>query len=174
MSSRGRRRSVFVLVLILLVLAVLVLFVQAWHKAHRPQGYDLTCFLLASRALTHGGDPYRIESPFPFRYPLFVPLAMAPLTLVPYDVTVVLWFLINLGSLIGALCLSFRLGPRLGVRPPTADDSAVALDPRAPPGRAVAARSGLSGGRAGDWGHDLGFARASRARLRFLKLDLCS
>jgi hypothetical protein len=96
-----------------------VLLLQTWHKAHRPQGYDLTSYLLAARALLHGGDPYRIASPFPFIYPLFLPLALAPLTLVPYGAAVVLWFLFNLGCLIGAFRLSLELLPPGGRKPAT-------------------------------------------------------
>jgi alpha-1,2-mannosyltransferase len=101
-----RRRAFFILIA---ALAATVLLLQTWHTAHRPQGNDLTCYLLASRALLHGGDPYRIASPFPFVYPLLLPLALAPLTLVPYDAAVALWFAANLVCLIAALRLWRRL-----------------------------------------------------------------
>ena len=51
-------------------LCVVLLF-QAFRMAYRDVGYDFTSYLLAARALRDGSNPYQLEMPFPYLYPLF-------------------------------------------------------------------------------------------------------
>jgi alpha-1,2-mannosyltransferase len=83
--------------LVLTVLTI-VLGVQTWGKAMRVNGNDLTGYLLASRALWHGSNPYTIDSPFPFIYPMFLCVLLWPLTLIPYGAAVLVWFVIAVAS----------------------------------------------------------------------------
>jgi hypothetical protein len=82
-----RRASVVVLGLLVLLFAV-----QTWRKAYRPDGNDLTSYLAASRALAEGSNPYEVDTPFPYIYPLFPALALIPLAKAPYGAAVLLWF----------------------------------------------------------------------------------
>jgi Glycosyltransferase family 87 len=93
-----RRASAIILALLGLLFAV-----QAWRKAYRPDGNDLTSYLAASRALLEGTNPYEVATPFPYIYPLFSALVLIPFTLVPYSVAVLLWFVISAATLVWVL-----------------------------------------------------------------------
>jgi Glycosyltransferase family 87 len=84
---------------IFLALVVLLLAVQTWRKAYRPDGNDLTSYLAASVALLEGTNPYEVATPFPYIYPLFSALVLIPLALVPYSAAVLLWFVISVAAL---------------------------------------------------------------------------
>lgn len=73
-----------------LVLAVLA--VQTWNKAHRPDGNDLTSYLLSARALWDGHSPYSPDTPFPYVYPMLLAFLLVPWIAVPYGVAVLAWF----------------------------------------------------------------------------------
>ena len=75
-----------------LALLVILFAYQTWRKAHRPDGNDLTSYLLAARALTSGVNPYDVSTPFPYIYPLFPLVAVIPLSAVPYGAAVLIWF----------------------------------------------------------------------------------
>jgi hypothetical protein len=89
-----RRASVVVLGLLVLLFAV-----QTWRKAYRPDGNDLTSYLAASRALAEGSNPYEVDTPFPYIYPLFPALALIPLAKAPYGAAVLLWFALSIAAL---------------------------------------------------------------------------
>ena len=89
-----------VLVLSILCWAILALFlVQALHKAYRADGYDLTPRLEAAKALVRGEDPYKLPTPFPLTYPLFLCVLLIPLAWLPYGAANFLWFVLSAGSL---------------------------------------------------------------------------
>jgi hypothetical protein len=85
-----------VLVLGLLLLGVFL--VAASHKAARPGGYDVHCFLSAARAIQAGGDPYQVPMPIPYNYPLFAGTATIALLLLPEGILHLLWFLATLAA----------------------------------------------------------------------------
>jgi hypothetical protein len=83
---------------------ILVLLFQTLRKAYRPQGYDFTSYLLSAQALLEKRNPYLVETHFPYIYPLFLAFVVSPLTILPYGVASVFWFLLS----VGALLLSVR------------------------------------------------------------------
>src|SRR5262245_48455862 len=107
----GRRAAILVHVLLL---GLLVVFLgQTYTRAHRSYGYDFASYLASASALVDGGDPYHTASRFPYIYPLFLAFVLVPLTKVPYDVAVALWFAAGAAS----AWLAARLVTRLA-RPP--------------------------------------------------------
>ncbi len=87
------------------------LLVQVMRAAYDTGGYDLSGYLVAAQDMLHGQDPYTghelphaIEgleiTPHAFIYPLFAALLFLPLTLLPYALTNVLWFVISAASLL--------------------------------------------------------------------------
>lgn len=107
----------------IVVLLMLVWLVQAFHKAYRAEGYDLTPRFEAARALLHGVNPYALPTPFPLTYPLFICVLLMPLALMPYGLANFLWFVISAASLY-FLCdrvlKAFRPGSNLRERTLTA------------------------------------------------------
>ncbi|MCX7005805.1 MAG: glycosyltransferase family 87 protein, partial [Kiritimatiellaeota bacterium] len=92
------------------------LLVQVVRAAYDEGGYDLSGYWVAAQDLLHGQDPYKghevphaIEglqiSPHAFIYPLFAALLFVPMTLLPYALANVLWFVISAASLL----LTWRL-----------------------------------------------------------------
>jgi hypothetical protein len=100
----NRRKQYWALAFIAVVL--LVLLFQTLRKAYRLDGNDLTSYLLSAQALLDGGNPYAINTPFPYIYPLFLAFVIVPLTMVPYWVANVAWFILNvIGLLISCIVL---------------------------------------------------------------------
>lgn len=93
-----RRVGVISLSLLFVIFAV-----QTFGKAYRPGGNDLTSYLAASRALVEGSNPYAIDTPFPYIYPLFLALALIPLTFFPYGAAVFVWFALSVSALAWSL-----------------------------------------------------------------------
>ncbi len=77
-----------------------VLFVQTWSRAHRPSGIDLTTYLQAAHAIARGGNPYDVASPFPYVYPPFLAFALIPLTYLPEDWTLIMWYAASVAALV--------------------------------------------------------------------------
>jgi len=67
-------------------------------KAYREGGYDFTSYLLSAEALLKGTNPYTVDTPYPYIYPLFLASVLTPFTLLPYSINNFLWFFINVGS----------------------------------------------------------------------------
>ena len=86
-----------------ITIMTLVLFVQMLGKACRPQGYDFTAYLLAAEAVWTGGNPYELDMPFPYIYPLTLSTLLIPLTVIPYWLANVIWFVIGLAGLFAAV-----------------------------------------------------------------------
>lgn len=78
-------------------------------KAYRESGYDFTSYLLSSNALLAGTNPYDTGSPFPFIYPLFLCVALLPLTALPYWLSNVLWFVFNVSALYVSVLVLLKL-----------------------------------------------------------------
>jgi len=75
-----------------------VLLRQTIVRAARPDGIDLTSYLLSARALAHGASPYLLATPFPYLYPPTLAFLLIPLTLVPASAALVIWFGLNAGA----------------------------------------------------------------------------
>jgi Glycosyltransferase family 87 len=100
----ARRHSPSVQAGVLVVALALAGFflVEALGKAMRPNGYDVHCFLTTAEAVRAGTNPYLVEMPIPYNYPLFACSAAVPLTYLPQSVVHVGWFLATLAAWIGA------------------------------------------------------------------------
>ena len=87
-----------------LVLAILfvVFALQTWTRATRINGNDLTTYLTAARAFWAGGNPYLVDAPFPFIYPLFLCVAIWPLAQLPYGAAIAAWYLLAILALASA------------------------------------------------------------------------
>ncbi len=84
---------------------VMFLILQAVNTACESDGNDLTSYCLSSHALLQGGNPYATGSPFPYVYPLFLALIIAPLAILPCTVTTLIWALVGLAALVGTLAI---------------------------------------------------------------------
>ena len=95
--------------------SVVALVLGALHKAHRVHGNDLTMYLDAAQALIAGQNPYAIGGTLPYMYPLFLAAALGPLTVVPRDVAIVVWFLVSVASLVVAARVAVGLAQERGI-----------------------------------------------------------
>jgi alpha-1,2-mannosyltransferase len=77
-----------------------VLLAQTYLRAQRPNGIDLTSYLLSADVLRHGGSPYLLPTPFPYVYPATLALLLIPLAFVPATVAVLVWFALNLVAVV--------------------------------------------------------------------------
>lgn len=78
-----------------------------FRMAYRPGGCDFNGYLIASRALCEGGNPYLADLTYPYLYPLFLAFVLIPLTLIPYWLANVTWFALGVAGLVVA-CLSLE------------------------------------------------------------------
>jgi alpha-1,2-mannosyltransferase len=83
----------------LLIAVTIILVIQMYRCAYRPQGYDFTSYIASSRALLNGSNPYDTGSPFPYIYPLFLAFILIPLAVVPYWLSNFVWFAASFASL---------------------------------------------------------------------------
>jgi len=95
LSRKTGRTLSFVLPLLVL----LIFFIQMFGKAYGSNGYDFSSYLLSSRTFFEGKNPYTTGSIFPFIYPLFVCVLLSPLAYLPYWLSNVTWFIINVAAL---------------------------------------------------------------------------
>jgi hypothetical protein len=72
-----------------------VLLWQTLVRASRPDGIDLTSYLLSARAIAHGASPYLLATPFPYLYPATLAFLLIPLAMAPSIVALVAWFALN-------------------------------------------------------------------------------
>jgi hypothetical protein len=120
----GKRRAWWVWAALAILAALAAAFaIQAWGRAMRPGGNDLTTYLTAAREFWRGANPYAIDSPFPFVYPLFLCVAIWPLAQLPYGVAVAVWCAIALAAMAGTTTViaAMRGRPALpgSCRPPS-------------------------------------------------------
>jgi hypothetical protein len=94
------------------VLLIAILAAQTWSKAHRPDGNDLTSYLLSARALGEGRSPYGLDTPFPYVYPMLLAFLLLPWLALPYGVAVLLWFALSVAALVLVLELTSDGEPR--------------------------------------------------------------
>lgn len=82
--------------------ALAVLFAQTWTRADRLGGIDFTTYLEAARAVQHGENPYARPLAFPYIYPPFFAFGLIPLTYVPADLALIIWFAASAGAIVWA------------------------------------------------------------------------
>jgi hypothetical protein len=75
---------------------------QTSVRASRPDGIDLTSYLLSARALLHGTSPYLLPTPFPYLYPPTLAFLLAPLTMVPSFAALLIWFTLSASAALWA------------------------------------------------------------------------
>ena len=93
-----------------LVVLGLIALKHTYGLLGRPDGNDLTVYLFQAWALAHGEDPYAPTLPANAPvYPLALATLLIPLTWVPAWAAQAIWFVTNVGALIGALWLLDRL-----------------------------------------------------------------
>src|SRR2546426_7207150 len=80
-----------------------VLFAQTYVRAQRPNGIDLTSYLLSADVLRHGGSPYLLPTPFPYLYPATLAFLLIPLAFVPARVAVLVWFALNVAAVVWSI-----------------------------------------------------------------------
>lgn len=97
---------------VLLSLLIISFLIQTYHKAYRDIGYDFTSYLLSAQAILNGENPFETGSPFTYSYPMFFAFALIPLSLLPYWLSNVLWYLINMVSLLGSIILLVKLSSK--------------------------------------------------------------
>jgi hypothetical protein len=69
----------------------------------RPDGNDLTSYLLSAEALWEGSSPYTPVTPFPYVYPMLLAFVLIPWLVLPYGVAVVAWFAASAAALVVVL-----------------------------------------------------------------------
>lgn len=93
-----------------------ILLIQSYGKAYRDSGYDFTSYIHASRLLSEDQNPYDpassvaslIDYPkpsFPYIYPLTLAFLMTPLSYIPYNIAISIWFFAGLFSLLFTIYL---------------------------------------------------------------------
>jgi hypothetical protein len=76
-----------------------IFLAQTYQRSYRASGNDFSTYLAASRAFWSGESPYDLALPFPYVYPLLLAAVLGPLTLVPYWLAVLVWFLLSVACL---------------------------------------------------------------------------
>ncbi len=76
---------------------------QTAVRASRPDGIDLTSYLLSARAIMHGDSPYLLPTPFPYLYPPTLAFLLAPFTMVPAFAALVVWFALSTAAAVWAI-----------------------------------------------------------------------
>lgn len=89
--------------MVVFVVVGVITLIQLYSKAYRNIGYDYTCYLTASKAFLAGKNPYTAPNTFPFIYPLFFVLLIYPLAIMPYWLSNLLWFFLNLFALVAVV-----------------------------------------------------------------------
>lgn len=114
--SRQRHRPAVQTAVVLAALATAAVFLAcAYQKAGRPGGYDVHCYLATARAVRAGDNPYLVDLPIPYNYPLFACTAAVPLTFLPEWFLHGAWFVAALAAwAVAAYQLVRRLPPEAG------------------------------------------------------------
>lgn len=94
MFNLNLKNSKILLYLISFAIFILLL-VQTYSKAFRTEGNDLKCYIIASEDFFLGKNPYTINSIFAYIYPQFFSIIMYPFTMLPYWLSVLIWYLIG-------------------------------------------------------------------------------
>jgi alpha-1,2-mannosyltransferase len=96
-------------------ICVTILLFGALHKAHRPNGNDFTLYLDTAQGLIAGRYPYGTPAMFAYAYPLFLAAMLIPLTALPRDMAIVLWFFGCVASLAYAARVAIDLARERGI-----------------------------------------------------------
>ncbi len=99
----------------LVTLLIVFFAIQTFGKAYRDIGNDLTSYLDSARAMIKGENPYDTGSPFPYIYPLFLTVLLLPGLILPYWVTVGLWYALSIWALFHTLKLLVQLAGENGI-----------------------------------------------------------
>jgi hypothetical protein len=94
--SEQRKRALAVGILAVIVV---VLGIQTIGQAYRVDGCDFTSYLLSAKALWHGDNPYKTDTPYNYMYPLFLAFLLGPLAVLPYGLANLVWFVLSIASL---------------------------------------------------------------------------
>jgi hypothetical protein len=97
-----KKQTCYALISVIAFLIV-ILAIQMYAKSTRTIGSDFTSFLMSSEAFWHNRNPYNTGSIFSFIYPLFLNVVLFPLILIPYSVSGIIWFIVNM------LCLFYSV-----------------------------------------------------------------
>lgn len=101
----SNRRWVKIAAVVLLSVLLIVFLIQTYNKAYRDVGNDFTSYLLSAQAILNGESPFETDTPFTYYYPMFFAFAMIPFSLLPYWLSNLLWYLINVASLLGSIVI---------------------------------------------------------------------
>lgn len=91
------------------MLILLIYLIQMFGMSFRANGNDFSSYLISSEAILTGTDLYDTGSPFPFNYPLFLYVALILLTILPYWLSNLLWFAMNVAALYASFSILFKL-----------------------------------------------------------------
>ena len=97
-ARRRRERPVQIAVALLSLAILAVCLKGTFERAYRPDGYDVHCFLATARAVRAGANPYQLDLPIPYNYPLLACTAAVPLTFLPEPIVHGGWFLATLAA----------------------------------------------------------------------------
>ncbi len=92
-----------------IILLTTVFLIQMFSKAYRGDGIDYTSYLLSSKAFLNGNNPYHTGSPFIYIYPLFLTSVLIPLTVLPYWLSLLIWFFIGVLSFYFSIVIILKL-----------------------------------------------------------------
>jgi hypothetical protein len=98
----------------IMALIFLLLLMYAFRMAYRIGGCDFKFYLVAARALWEGQNPYQLDVPCPYIYPLFLAFVLIPLTFIPYWLANLSWFALHAGSLVAACLVLERIASGKG------------------------------------------------------------
>jgi hypothetical protein len=82
----------------LYIIVIIIFLLQLLHKADGEN--DFSSYILSSEALIENSNPYATDTPFPYIYPLFLATILIPFTFLPLAVSQILWYIINIISLL--------------------------------------------------------------------------
>ena len=92
-----------------LIILFLALAAQTWDRTSRSFANDLGTYVMAADVFWGGGNPYVAPTPQPFIYPLFLCVALWPLTQIPQGIAATIWFLLSVASIAVALAATGSL-----------------------------------------------------------------
>jgi alpha-1,2-mannosyltransferase len=105
----SKKRNAQYVTLTLIATLIIVFLYQNYSKAYKPNGTDFTSYLLSADALKNGESPYEPVTPFKYIYPMFLAMALIPMTFLPKWLVHGLWSLINWSALFATFVMLMRL-----------------------------------------------------------------
>ncbi len=105
----SQNRNAQYVTLALIATLIIVFLYQNYSKAYKPNGTDFTSYLLSADALKNGESPYEPVTPFKYIYPMFLAMALIPITFLPKWMVHGLWSLINWAALFATYVMLMRI-----------------------------------------------------------------